>query len=243
MYLCILWPLLLYQARYAQKRWMRLGYMLLLALATISIGFTYTRIAWIALAICVVGATILYRRFDLLIGAGIITIIAGGLLIQPILSRFREAFIIENGSITFSQYGSVAWRLGQWRTAFQLFIDNPIFGVGWWNFQFYNVFKSTTHNDYLRVIVEAGIFGIISYLGLCFSLINRFFRSYRRVFSYPKEAQLIGSVFISILVYLLLGVTDNPLGLPEVGWYLWAIIALGVLTAQSLKVKDSTNAI
>jgi O-antigen ligase len=237
MYLVILWPLLLYQARYTRRRWMRLVYIMLLAMATLSIGLTYTRIAWIALALCFVGATILYRRFDLLIGAGIVTIIAGGLMIQPILSRFQEAFIIENGSITFSKYGSVAWRLGQWRTAYELFLNNPILGVGWWNFQLYNVFESTPHNDYIRVIVEAGLLGIISYLGLCFSLVFRFFRAYRKISPFQKETHLIGSVFISILGYLLLGITDNPLGLPEVGWYFWAIIALGINTIQIAKIK------
>jgi O-antigen ligase len=233
MYLVILWPLLLYQTWYSRKIGVRIFYLILFAAATLSIIMTYTRITWLALLWSIFGALLIFRRFKLLIVFGIISIIIGLYHSEPLIARFTEAFRFVDGRIIISEYGSLAWRLDQWRLAIRLILEHPILGVGWWNFALHNPAQSTPHNDYLRVMVESGILGIICYIVLIGCLLLWFIRAYSHLPKQSAEANLVGLVLVSIGAYVVLGITDNPLGLPEVSWYLWALIAVGVNTARN----------
>lgn len=77
-----------------------------------------------------------------------------------IVSRFEAS--IENGDIT---YGRSARFLATW----QLFLEKPMFGIGWNGTIYY--FKQleglviNTHNIYLQLLAETGIFGSMIYFG------------------------------------------------------------------------------
>jgi putative inorganic carbon (HCO3(-)) transporter len=232
MYLVILWPLLLYQTWYSRKIGVRIFYLALLATATLSIIMTYTRIAWLALLWSIFGVLLIFRRFKLLLAFGIISTIIALYYSEPLIARFAEAFSFVEGRVVFAEYGSLAWRIDQWRIAIRLFLEHPVLGVGWWNFPLYNPTHSPPHNDYLRVMTELGIPGIICYLALIGYLMFWFTQAYLHLPKRSSEANFIGLVLISIGSFVILCITDNPLGLPEVSWYLWALIAIGVNTAR-----------
>lgn len=238
MYLVILWPLIVLQMIHGRTIWHKLFYFGLVAITTFVIGITYTRVAWVALLLSGVMVLLLFRKFKLLIITAVLAIPAAFYFSQPILSRFQEAFYFENGRLVLAQSGSVAWRLGQWRTALQLLSDHPVVGVGWWTFPLHNVWGGVTHNDYLRIAAESGLLGLFSYLALMFFIVYWLFKHYRRFPYSSHTAQIIGAVLICMISYLVLGITDNPLGQPEVSWYLWATIALGVGAVQVFSKKE-----
>jgi O-antigen ligase len=239
MYLVVLWPLLLHQSRYARGMGGRLLYGMLLALATFSIGLTYTRIVWLALILSATGTLLLLRRWKFALLLGVTSTAVMFLFTVPILTRFSEAFQLEGGRLVWSASGSMMWRFEQWRTALTLLIRQPLLGVGWWSFPEYNRWQTTPHNDYVRIAAEAGFLGLVSFLFLALSLLVWFWRGSQRRSLRNSESQLVGMVLVSTCNYLLLALTDNPLGLPEVSWYLWALVAIGVATVRHSHMSSS----
>jgi O-antigen ligase len=233
MYLSIIWPLTLYKTWHAKKIRDRLIFLIILLFSSVAILMTYTRIAWVALGLGIIGAILIFRKFSLFFLA--IPIALGGLsyFADQIIARFNEALTFTSGRIVFSDYGSVAWRFSQWKTALDLFYQHPIVGIGWWNFPVYNVWGSTPHNDYLRIAAESGILGLFFYTILIISLVIWFFRKYLLIPKRSNDAHMVGLVLITIIIYLMFSITDNPLGLPEVSWYFWAVVAIGVSSVRN----------
>ncbi|MBP6472315.1 MAG: O-antigen ligase family protein [Chloroflexi bacterium] len=228
MYLIILWPLLFFQWYQAKKRFPQLFLTILLLSVTFCLFMTYTRIVWLAFILNVLGVLFIFRRFRLMILIGMIGASLAIISWQPIMARFSEAIRFENGHFVFSELGSVAWRFQQWQIATRLFKENPLLGIGWWTFPDYNVWSSTPHNDYLRLAAETGILGLIFYVVLMLNVIFYLWSARKNMPRFSPLTQQIGIVLLAIFSYILLSLTDNPLGQPEVSWYLWALIALAV---------------
>lgn len=97
-----------------------------------------------------------------------------------------------------------------WNIAFQGFKEKPIFGWGWENYnivfnKYYNPryleggFAETwfdkSHNQILDLLVLTGIFGIISYLAIFFSLFRALYKRVRK----NTEMALSGKIAVGIL--------------------------------------------
>jgi O-antigen ligase len=235
MYLVILWPINLFLVIQTTEKFNKLIYSVLLIFSTLVVLVTYTRIAWAGLFFAILGSLILLKRFRQVIFLGIGTTLGVVFFFEDIVARINQAISLENGRIVFLGQGSLAWRFSQWKTAFDLFSSKPLLGVGWWTFPMYNQWGSTPHNEYLRVLAESGILGFMAFILLFGSLLIWYIRKYRRISNLPKLSMLFGLIIISIINYLIFSITDNPLGQPEVGWYLWAIVALGVTSIRNYK--------
>src|SRR6185312_13334413 len=53
-----------------------------------------------------------------------------------------------------------------WRDAFNLWLKSPFFGVGFRLHERFLPFHSSTHNAYLAMLADMGIFGLLWYLAL-----------------------------------------------------------------------------
>jgi len=61
-------------------------------------------------------------------------------------------------------------RTDAWQEAFQLFLANPVFGVGFRTHEQYMTVRSSAHNGYLSVLAETGAFGLscaVALIGVC----------------------------------------------------------------------------
>lgn len=90
----------------------------------------------------------------------------------------RTAFVLQNPSSDYVQMGSVGNRLQMWQYSLEMFGEDPIFGKGPASWQFllpsYGTVGNKTsqgtvhyahpHNDYLWVLSQNGIVGLILYL-------------------------------------------------------------------------------
>ena len=96
-----------------------------------------------------------------------------------------------------------------WTTSFRIFLDHPIFGVGFNNFGgFYEKYKPEgspafghAHNDLLNVAANAGIIGLVAFVWLMFSILRNLIRNFKRT----KEKFGLGisnAVLISFVAYL-----------------------------------------
>jgi len=203
----------------------------LIALLLVSLVFTYTRSAWIGLALAVLSMAILKNR-KLLIVAPLA--FYGLILAFPFISlRFDALFNAE-----LFRYTSLAWRIKIWSASLPYFFSHPLFGNGFGTFQLigYQIddWFAAAHNDYLRLLVETGIVGFSGYLILLLGLAKLGIKARRgvtdRYFSY------ITTGFVCFLsAYVLMSFTDNLFNHGGVQWYFWAYA--GVI-ASILRLKE-----
>lgn len=84
---------------------------------------------------------------------------------------------------------SANWRLVMWKAAWQMFCDHPLIGVGLHQFGdlFYNQYCfepnpepgwQNAHSDYLNFLAEAGLLGLVTYVGMIGTLWWDNFRKY-----------------------------------------------------------------
>lgn len=89
---------------------------------------------------------------------------------------------------------------------FENFIDNPIFGIGVWNFSNYNDFPFPLHSEYMIHLAEGGIIGFILYVFFIYSLGAKIFIRF-----FEKKNALYFTLTMSFIVYLLIGLTAREL--------------------------------
>lgn len=102
-----------------------------------------------------------------LLMATFLLLLVAGILFSPVIGRFSSIFSLEEGS----NLG----RLQIWQDSFSLAKDHLLLGVGLGNYSFSMGFAQdyrnamTSHNLYLDLLVELGIFGLLSWFVLIFT--------------------------------------------------------------------------
>jgi O-antigen ligase len=197
----------------------------LIALLLVSLVFTYTRSAWIGLALAVLGTAILKNR-KLLIVAPLA--FYGLMLAFPFISlRFDALFNPE-----LFRYTSLAWRIKLWSASIPYFLSHPVFGNGFGTFQLigYQVddWFAAAHNDYLRLLVETGLIGFTGFMTLLVSLAKLGIKAKRKAADIYSDYITTGFVCF-VFAYVLMSFTDNLFNHGGVQWYLWAYA--GVITS------------
>jgi O-antigen ligase len=129
--------------------------------------FTYSRTSYIAFAVGVILFGLLKQRKVLLIGIA-------GLIIFPLLA---PAEVISRAATTEEvvrpRPGSFAARVSSWEEALEKTIHSPFFGYG----------PSFTRlgdvdNEYVRIIQDMGIVGLLVFLWFLFMILKEVFRMY-----------------------------------------------------------------
>lgn len=198
----------------------------------VSIGFTYSRSGWIGLAIAVIVFLVMlnWRVLPLLLVLGAASI---PFLPESILNRFLTI-----GNLSDS---STLYRFAIYENTAHLVKDYGVGGVGLGSDVMRQVFRVYptmfdgnypihTHNNYLQMLGELGIFGVLSYLALVLGQVKRgvkaFYSSTDRAVKHILAAA-VGS-FCGILV---MGVVEYTWFYPRnlfVWWFLFSIISLCV---------------
>lgn len=197
------------------------------------IALTYTRIAWIGAAVffLVVGM-IYYKKKLLYLLAGIALFFV---LFYPFNNYLTTTYNINLQSISLisrltarnEDSDSVKWRTDLANKVLPLFAKKPILGYGYGSFpkvwddnkDIANIWDNTSeaHNDYIKVAFESGIIGLILFLSIFINLL------YNQI-SFAVKNKWTNIAFIaSIVVYLILGLSDNMLHHTPMIWWLWAV--------------------
>lgn len=197
--------------------------------------FTYTRAAWVGLAIFFLIVGILrYRK------ALIITFITVGLLFAIFFPL--NAILIDNFNINLQSNtlvgrltsrsedaDSIAWRQSLITESVPLIREKILWGYGYGTFPLiWEANRDNTHlyddsaeahNDYLRLALEVGIIGLIIYVLLLIRLFVLAIKPVHHESNQPKHLFF----FASIIVFFALSITDNMLHHTPVMWWLWTI--------------------
>ena len=191
---------------------------------------TYTRSALACLIIFVFILGILKYRKILL--GGILLFLVAYFLSDVFQQRLWELF-------TLDPYGSIVWRLRLWQQMIPISLWQPWFGYGIGTFdslvEYYRGFQwgsLEAHNDYLKIFVENGIVGLLSYLSIIAGLMFYLFRIFRR--SIEQEKTLALSILIISISLFIISFFDNILRTTALQWNFWILLG-GWLKISSLK--------
>lgn len=120
--------------------------------------------------------------------------------------------------------------------------EKPILGNGWGHFieashlkfgkNAYNTDYMHTHNDYLEILCDKGIVGLLLYLIL---LIYLLFKSYKN----RHLGTLHYFAFIYILFYILYGLTGTPISIPSN--YCFLLISILIIKGQNNEKNRRNN--
>jgi O-antigen ligase len=116
-------------------------------------------------------------------GRAAFTLTALSLVTALVLIVYRDVIEVSVSSLLFlnDKYRGLGTgftgRLDAWQEAFDLFLSNPWFGVGFRMHEQYMTTLSSAHNGYLSLLAEVGLFGSLSLLFLTSLAYWRLFRS------------------------------------------------------------------
>jgi len=164
--------------------------------------------------------------------------IAVVLLALPTQLRQRATSIFDPG------YGSNESRLVMWNVGWEMFKDHPITGVG--DNEITTVYKmykipeyhgegSHLHSNYFMVLATKGIFGMIFYTALFFTLLLKHFR-YFKTAGNNADRYLIFGCFIAMISFHISGIFEWIYGD-------WEVLTLFLFIASVPFVLKNINSV
>ena len=129
-------------------------------------------------------------------------------------SNTTNAF--KNTTINFYGDEGNTSRIRYLKQAFNSFLENPFFGVGYGNWKLVSikydasqmrdyVVQYYTHNDYIQILTETGIFGFISYLSIFLFLIIKFVKR-----ALVEQNNLMVFIGMALLIYMFDALINFP---------------------------------
>jgi len=149
--------------------------------------------------------------------------------IWPIINSFMGLNTSDRGISS-----GASGRIYAWMETFSLFEENPIFGIGFRAHEHLLTVGSSSHNGYLAMLAEIGLFGFLAVMYLILS--GTFFLWKQARFPENKHTHsillgiLIGYLFLAVFERFLINV-GNPTSL---------LFLLGILT-PTLAIKQATT--
>lgn len=240
-YLCMYLPLFLlgyFENLFGTKFKYVSGIMFLAGL--VALIFNGTRGAWIAVAMTA-GILLLYYMFknkhNFIVGI-ILVAVCSGLLVN------NSAFMHRMSTITNNKYQSNSERLLMWNSAWNMFKDHPVLGVGLGQYkdnyqQKYISPKAKepnlehAHNNFMQMLAENGMVGFLGFMAMFTYIIWHNFRK----FLTSKNIYSIAICAVTITL-LLQGFTEFNFGNSAVVKAYWLILGCLVVLAENVN-KDN----
>jgi O-antigen ligase len=212
-------PLSIVYFMHTRSRLARVALFLLIPAIIFCIYGSQTRGAWIGLGVLVTVFLATKARWAVLL----VPLAAGAMFFA--LPGF-QARIDEASSDT----GSVFWRAEQWKESLQ--VANPVelvtVGAGLRAVDVQT--GALAHNEYIRLLAETGLPGLIAVLWLYKSLLGIALTGYRQAPT-PFRRDLMLAFIMALLARMVSALADNILIYPALEWYFWAFAGVVVIVA------------
>ena len=149
---------------------------------------------------------------------------------------------------------SVAMRMDMWEAAIAMFLDHPLFGIGWGAFKHvYPVYNELiqeagivifhAHNMYLNMLAETGLVG--TFFGLWFFFGNAWY-AIRYVIDHHVrtfDRSLSMTLAASVLSLAISGISDYDLFSTQISLTFWLMSALFANMLAELCEKSNKNSL
>jgi putative inorganic carbon (HCO3(-)) transporter len=214
-YLVILLTLLITLFYSISSRAVRTLFLGWAAAATAALALTLARTQWLGMVVSgsVLGLLKRWRVAMLAIALAVMLVLAVPLL--------RERLTATH---------SVGWRIDLWQAATTLAWPPTLRGLGlatspWHINQLLPKVEAPPHDDYLKVLMETGVLGIMAYGAWLLALVRHAWLAYRHA-EQPAIAWRAAGLLAIVAAGCIMSIADNYLGYTAVQWYLWALAAL-----------------
>ena len=199
-----------------------------LALILSAIFFSLTRSIWIGIGASLLSFVFFFRR-RWLIPMIVLTLILAALLPAPVKSRIASIVDMENRTNRDRFYMAYS--------AFRIFRDFPLFGVG-----ANNILKTIggnprrykhpqadqinmhLHNNFLQILAERGIFALLAFTLACGFVLVDLFRKIRSGNGPPRDLAI--AVFFAFIGFLLTGLFEYNFGHSQIKFLLFYFLSL-----------------
>jgi O-antigen ligase len=195
----------------------------------ITLGFTYTRSAWLGLLLVVLLLGVSRYRLFLVVSLGVILI--SFFSVEAINQRIHAFTSNDPGN-------SINWRIGLWKDGASYAMYKPITGYGAGTSKELILKKrgpeagsSDAHNDYLRVMLEAGVIGLLAYCSLLLALLKSVFDLYKQQVR-PRLKSLNFACLAMLVGFAIISFGDNILANTALQWALWSLVG-GLLAKKA----------
>ncbi|VAW16310.1 hypothetical protein MNBD_BACTEROID05-77 [hydrothermal vent metagenome] len=244
-YLTIAVPLFFSFCFYFRKDKLKLFFAVGLFFATIfSIFVTFSRSSWLAL---LVGFSLFF------IFAGNRKVLGVYLLVVVLISGlFFSVFsknISSSSKLNIDKIQSMAqWRIGIWEDSFKMIKEKPFLGHGpntyMEKFQKYRRKKegihpyspAYAHNGYIQLGAELGVFALVSFLWITFSLFNRGASIIKNAIDYrDKDTIILAGLLSGCGAFLVHAFFDNNFYSLQLSAHIWISVGLAVAFMNLIK--------
>lgn len=209
---------------------------LMLVIMVIILILTYTRGAWLAFILAIMAITLF--RFRWVFVGFIIFLLATYAVVAPIRHRVNDL-------VRLNPYGSIQWRIDLWRDSINYVKEKPALGFGTGTSHQVILEKRgeergspDPHNDYLKILLENGLAGILSYLLLIISLLATLYQRYIKTDKPNLKTLLLATICLSLSLYAM-SFSDNIIRNTALQWIFWCLA--GAVLAASKTTKQSTK--
>lgn len=222
---------------------------------------TYVRAAYLAMIVSLVLMGVIYRRKLLFLGLFLVfaapalfdkrAVYEIGSTVQSTSSLDRLKGVKSRSAAKYYQSRgglkldlSSVERLIAWGKARNVIYHHPLFGTGYWTGRFTLGFAlSTAHNWYITVLLETGLFGLLSFLWICWAAIFNAFVFYWRTKDPFYQALAMGYAlgFIGILVHCFFGETFEAFRLTGPLWLVSGIVFAAKRLDENTRMREAAD--
>ena len=171
---------------------------------------------------------------------GAVIVVAAAIVATYFLYDFvvHHTYLGERFQTTINEGGDVQ-RFGMYTRGIELFLENPVAGIGFGQFQEVSGFEEYSHSDYIEVLSSTGIVGFVLYFSIFLVLWLRIARL-RRLTSDPEITYALG-VFKAVICVTLMMQFVYPKMLSPEHWY-WMAPIIGYTYGLSLDFAERAAA-
>lgn len=221
----------------------QLGWYTFACLISLPLLYTLSRTSWMAAIPMVMTLIILSpRRLLLIVGVGVVFILGSTVFPKQVVERYNYTFHAKEsrgefgiGDTRFDS--STGARLESWIYGFRGWTKRPLFGYGVTGFSFMDA-------QYFRVLVEAGLAGLICFLWLLWRILQTAWNTYQGARNTPFEGIALGYLagLVAMAAHGFGANTFIIVRIMEPFWFFTAVIALLPLIRKSSTLRQSNPA-
>ena len=150
-----------------------------------------------------------------------------------------------NDLVNIGEYNSIHWRIDMWEDGVKIAREKPVIGFGTGVADIIIEERrgkehgsADPHNDYLKILLENGMLGLLSYFALIASILLKLYYSFVRSKMPKFKSMLIIMIALTMALYIM-SFGDNIIRNTALQWLYWML--LGGIFAVSDKQKETRD--
>ncbi len=215
----------------------RWSYIFVSSVSFLAIVGTFARSIWLSLVAAIpIFGFLKGKRLGSIVSISFVLIVLLCLIFVPAIRQRAVSIVIPSENET---------RLNLWKSSINISKDFPITGIGEDNFDYYIErylvpgyydVKSHPHNDYLNVLVNSGIPGIISFLSIWIYIIWKGFETRKNAADpFLKELALGGT--LAVIGFMIGGLFQDYYGTFMNCWGWWFVAGMTMTSYKLYKTE------